>query len=46
MKIFAKYHEGSLLISNETQTIRPQGDYWVVGSAFNFAGNSSLVGRF
>ncbi len=46
MNIFAKYHEGSLLISNEIQMIHPEGPYWVVDSTFNFAGNSSTVGRF
>jgi hypothetical protein len=29
------------LVSNETQTIRAEGNYWVVNSAFHFVGNST-----
>jgi len=34
------------LVSNETQTIGPRGNYWVANSTFHFAGNSSTVGSF
>jgi hypothetical protein len=36
----------SLLVSNETQTIRAEGNIWVVNSTFNFMGNSAIVGIF
>jgi hypothetical protein len=34
------------LVTNETQTIGPEGNYWVVNSTFDFAGNSSTIGTF
>ena len=46
MSIFAKYHQGGLLVSEESQTVYPEGPYWMVDSTFNFAGNNSLVGGF
>ena len=46
LRPFLTYHVGDLIVSNETQTIGPDGSYWVVNSRFDFAGNSTLVGSF
>jgi hypothetical protein len=46
LSAFLTHHVGDLLVSNETQTIGPDGSLWVVNSTFNFAGNSTLVGSF
>jgi hypothetical protein len=46
LSAFLTHHVGDLLVSNETQTIGPDGSFWVVNSMFDFAGNSTLVGGF
>jgi len=34
-----------LTITNETHTIGPEGSTWIVDSTFDFAGNSTIVGK-
>jgi hypothetical protein len=39
-------HMVNFSVSNESQTLAPEGGYWVVNSTFDIAGYSGLIGNF